>query len=202
MTFESLVSSDVLFEPRDKPEAPYEWGGMVQGPQPTNTTPVDGFIKWPAIILHGFEKITYVFEMKLPVGGDGLIPSRTYCNRGVLWPLPDEVYDYYVESALAACTTVSSLELNVNKWVDRRDIGLGELVTYGINLNNNSDNEVLGLVVSDTLPVNVFYVQPASGSLAPTVTTLPNGRQLLRWENVRAPSHATTTLSLRRAPQA
>jgi uncharacterized repeat protein (TIGR01451 family) len=203
LTFESRVSSDLNFEPRDKPEAPYGPLRMVpgKGPAPVLPTPVDGFITWPPIVLHGFEKITYEFLMDLPVDGDNRIPSRGYCNRGVLWPLPRNVYNYWLESDPAACTTVSSLELNVSKWVDRHDVGLGELVTYGINLNNNSDSEVVDLVISDTLPVNVFYVQPANGSLAPTVTTLPNGRQLLRWGSVRAPAHATTTISFQaRAP--
>jgi uncharacterized repeat protein (TIGR01451 family) len=93
--------------------------------------------------------------------------------------------------------------MHVSKWVDRRDVGLGEQVIFGVDMLNNSDDTVSGLVVSDTLPVNVIYVKPGPSSLPPTtVTDLPNGRQLLRWENIPpVTGHSKATVSFQvRAP--
>jgi uncharacterized repeat protein (TIGR01451 family) len=206
LTYENLVGTDVNMTPKDEflaraRDFPYIFDRMIQGPDPINKIPdANGRLNWAPIILHGHETVVYKFEVLLPLGNDGLIPTGTYCNRGILWPNGPE-YDYYIYTVPDACTTVSSLELHVSKWLDRRDVGLGELVTYGIELTNNSDDPVSQLVVSDTLPVNVLYIQPATGSLPPTVTELPNGRQLLRWENILVPAHNKTIVAFKaRAP--
>jgi uncharacterized repeat protein (TIGR01451 family) len=200
--YKNLISTSLNITPRDLPEASYTFKQMLQGPQPNNGGAiVNGYISWPPITLQGNQTVEYIFTMDLPVGQDGAIPPGIYCNRGSMIVEPTSEYGPGWVSDPPACTVVSSLELHVEKWLDRHDIGLGELVTYGVNLSNNSDSAISQLVVSDTLPVNMSYVRPATGSLAPTVTTLPNGQQRLRWENVLVPAHTTTTVSFQaRAP--
>jgi uncharacterized repeat protein (TIGR01451 family) len=204
LTYQSRVSQSQSIQPMDQFLLPqqywYQFKSMTQGPPPLSTTPQnvpgigDGVIKWAPVPLPGNGTIVYKFQVDLPLNG-GVITSGTYCNRGILQPLPADQFNYYVYSRPDACTAVSSIEMRVTKHINRDNVGLGELVTYAIGLENKSDTDVVGqLVVSDTLPVNMIYAGAVTGSLAPTVSTLPNGQQRLRWEGVTVPPRTTTSL--------
>lgn len=204
LKFISQVNSSQLITPRDfmasaDPRYVLHFVRMVNGPNPVNTTPdQNGRITWPAVTLPAFQTITYVYVAELQAQ-DGVITSGTYCNIGELWPEPNEQYHYYVVSSW--CITVSSIDLQVHKEIDRSVAGLGELLTYSIFLNNRSADSVSGLTISDTLPVNMTYVGPATGSTAPAVTTLPNGQQRLTWSAAAVPGSTEKPFAVKvRAP--
>jgi uncharacterized repeat protein (TIGR01451 family) len=193
LKFISQVNTPQLITPRDfmasdDPRYYFRFVGMISGPNPLNTIPDQGRITWPEVTLGARQTITYVYQVDLPEQ-DGVIPAGLYCNQGELWPEPNEQFLYIVKSN--ACITVSSINLHVYKAIDRSVAGLGELVTYNIVLENQSNDAVGGLTISDTLPVNMSYAGAVTGSPAPAITTLANGQQRLTWNSL-AVSGATT----------
>lgn len=201
LTYTSRVSTPQLITPKDfmattDPTYQFRFVSMVNGPNPLNTVPdIYGRIVWPAVTLGAFATLTYSYQVDMPTIGE-VIPSGVYCNRGELWPEPNDQFGYYVYDE--ACIRVTSIELRVRKDVDRCCVvGLGELVVYTIWLDNRSPDSVSGLVVSDTLPVNMSYVGTAPGSPSPSVTQLPNGQQRLDWSGVAVPGNTAKPLSFK-----
>jgi uncharacterized repeat protein (TIGR01451 family) len=140
---------------------------------------INNLLTWPTIALGGNQTVYYKFEAELPAI-DGVIPSGGYCNWGILKP---EDLPWVAEEE--ACVFVSSIRMLFRKEIYGRDIiGLGEVVTYKLVLENQSSDTVRELVISDTLPINMTYIEPLAGSPAPNVTNQPNGQQLLRWEGL------------------
>jgi len=204
LKFISRISTPQLITPRDfmassDPRYYFRFVGMITGPNPLNTIPdQNGRITWSAVTLGAFATITYVYQVDLPAQ-DGVIPAGTYCNRGELWPEPNEQFFYYIYNL--ACITVSSIDLHVYKEIDRNVAGLGELVTYNIALDNRSTDSVGGLTISDTLPVNMSYAGAATGSPAPAITTLANGQQLLTWNSIAVSGNTVKPVAYKaRAP--
>jgi uncharacterized repeat protein (TIGR01451 family) len=173
---------------------------MITGPAPDNGGIPDsnGYITWPEVTLGANATLVYKYTAEMPYDPDtGLIYVNTFCNRGILWPV-DWDYGEYEEE----CIVVSSIDLVMSKEVQRSNVGLGELLTFNISLENKSpEYDVAELVVSDTLPINMTYVGPYQDSPAAVVTTLPNGQQRLNWSGILVTKNATRHLTfLARAP--
>ncbi len=83
----------------------------------------------------------------------------------------------------------------------RNIVGLGELVTYKFVLENQSTDTIRDLVITDTLPVNITYIEPLAGSPVPQVTNLQTGQQDLRWNALDVRPNTTREIYFKvRAP--
>ena len=208
----SHVDTPQSFTPRDDmldyPAFYFHYVRMVNGPDgtlksgPLSVVPdVNGQLIWPQDTLPARGTVYYSFEADLPTDGNGVIPAGNHCNEGQFVPEPTSQYGYAIITRPPACVLVSSIDLVAYKAIDRGTVGLGELVNYNIGLENRGSQSVGSLTISDTLPVNMTYVGPATGSPAPTVTALPNGQQLLTWGGVSVPASSAKALGFKaRAP--
>ena len=66
------------------------------------------------------------------------------------------------------------LDPSVTKSVDKATASIGEILTYSINITNNSELEMSNVVFSDTVPVGSNYITNSftvnGTSVTPTVT--------------------------------
>lgn len=159
-----------------------EFVEMVSGPNPDNTIPdSSGRIYWPIITLEPDESVEYVFKAQLPGGTTTSLLPGSYCDEAQFHPIGE---NYYIFSVPRTCVIVSNLRVDAAKTVDRNVAGLGEILTFTVSLTNQSDEDVKGMVISDTLPLNTEFIAPVEGSPAPTVTKLENGLYHLEWRGI------------------
>lgn len=196
LTFESHINKDQMIVPMDRFTKPagnfYTFKQMLEGPPPESVIPdQNGFIYWDEVLLPANGKLTYRFTVELPLDGTR-IRAGDYCNRGWMEPIGE---GYSILTGADTCVRVSAIEMRITKSVNRGTIALGEQVRFTIQVNNQSETQTVSqLVLSDTLPIHTTFVATSPGSTPPTsVTTQPNGQQLLRWENVSVPPKTTYT---------